>query len=119
MTAASFSAPLDGLWGGDRLQLTFHAGGGRLAGDCVSGSFSGPLTLAPDGSFRASGSFEQQPPGPDRADAGSHPASPADYAGAISPDGLSMSLSIQTAGTAAPQVFILRKGVKLKLIRCL
>lgn len=119
MAAASVSAPLDGLWGGDRLQLTLAAGGGRLAGDCVSGSFNGPLTLAPDGSFRASGSFEQQQAGPDRADAGKPPASPADYAGALSPDGLSMRLSIQTAGTPAPLVFTLRKGVKLKLVRCL
>jgi hypothetical protein len=119
MSAASVSAPLDGLWGGERLQLTLDAGVGRLAGDCVSGSFNGPLTLAPDGSFRASGSFEQLPPGPDRADAGKPPAGPADYAGTVSADGLSMRLSIQTSGAAAPQVFTLRKGVKLKLIRCL
>lgn len=119
MAAASVSAPPDGLWGGDRLQLTLDAGGGRLAGDCVSGSFNGPLTLNQDGSFRASGSFEQQQPGPDRADAGKQPAGSADYAGALSADGLSMRLTIQTAGAAAPQVFTLRKGVKLKLIRCL
>ncbi len=119
MAAALFSAPLDGLWGGDRLQLTLDAGGGRLAGDCVSGSFSGPLTLNQDGSFRVSGSFEQQQSGPDRADAGKPLAGPADYAGSLSADGLSMRLSIQTAGAATPQVFTLRKGVKLKLIRCL
>ncbi|MCV2353682.1 hypothetical protein LNV09_05840 [Paucibacter sp. B2R-40] len=112
---------LDGLWGGDRLQLTIDVLGARLETDGASGSFSAPLRVAKDGRFVAAGHFSQHQPGPDLADAVPATAATdrASFAGEIAPDGLTMSLSIQSAASAAPQIFCLRKGVKVKLIRCL
>lgn len=122
-SALPVAAQLSGAWAGDRLQLTIDAnsGSGRLETDCASGSFEGPLLQAGDGSFVASGHFEQHGPGPDGADtagAGSRPAA-ARFEADLASDGLNMTLSIQTSGSAKRQIFRLRKGVKIKLIRCL
>lgn len=118
VSAAAAEPAMDGSWGGDRLQLTIDAKGGRLESDCASGSFTGPLVLAKDGRFVAAGNFTQHQAGPDRADVDA-PMTRANYAGEVKPDGVTMTLSIQAAGMDAAQVFTLRKGVKVKLIRCL
>ncbi|MCV2370552.1 hypothetical protein [Roseateles oligotrophus] len=116
--AASADPAIDGTWGGDRLQLTIDAKGGRLESDCASGGFAGPLVLGKDGRFVASGHFTQHQAGPDRADADTA-ATQASYVGEVKPDGSSMTLSIKSAGAEPAQVFTLRKGVKVKLVRCL
>ncbi|MCV2360718.1 hypothetical protein LNV08_17235 [Paucibacter sp. TC2R-5] len=84
------------------------------------------MHLDTDGRFVVAGQFIQHQPGPDLADANPAAAgatkgadNKARYAGEVKPDGLSMTLSIQTARAAAPEIFSLRKGVKIKLIRCL
>ena len=114
--AASAQA-LEGSWGGDRLLLVIDAGGGRVQMDCASGSITGPIALAANGSFIATGTFLAHQAGPQRIDETATPAT-ARYAGElIGSDAL--RLSILAPGAAAAQVFNLRRGATFKLIRCL
>ena len=110
------TGPLDGLWGGDRLQLVVEAGVGRVEMDCASGTIHGPIKLAGNGRFVASGTFEQHQGGPQRVEEGVASA-PAQYSGEVK-DG-AMKLAIRTPASPTPQDFTLRKGVRVKLIRCL
>lgn len=117
MAAQVASAPpLEGQWGGDRLLLVIDASGGRVQMDCASGTFVGPITLAANGSFATTGTFEAHRAGPQRADEAAAPAA-ARYAGEIQDD--AMRLSILAEGAAVPQVFTLRRGAVVKLVRCL
>lgn len=106
---------LEGLWGGDRLQLVVDAKGGRVELDCASGAFAGPIKLNAAGTFTAVGTFDEHRPGPQRADESR--ASPARFLGEVGGD--EMKLTITPFGSPQPQVFSLRKGVRVKLIRCL
>ena len=110
------AGPLDGRWGGDRMQLTIDERGWRVEMDCAGGSIAGPVALTETGAFAASGSFEQYRGGPQVADV---PAvrSNARYSGQVK-DGV-MNLSILSEGDQKPQVFTLRKGASVKLLRCL
>lgn len=112
--AAPAGATALGIWGGDRLQLTVDAQGARISTDCASGSIGTPLVLDAKGAFSASGTYEQHQPGPQRADEGP-PA--AQYSGTI--EGEQMTLTIKPAGAVAPQVYKLRRGLRVKLVRCL
>ena len=112
---ASAQSP-EGSWGGDRLQLEIDAAGGRIQMDCASGTIVAPITLAANGRFLAAGTFELQRAGPQRADEAAAPAN-ARYSGEVKGD--AMTLSILASGATAPQVFKLRRGATVKLIRCL
>ncbi|MEJ6007970.1 hypothetical protein WG899_20660 [Paucibacter sp. AS339] len=117
-SAGAIDSSMAGIWGGDRLQLTIDAkGSAKLETDCASGAIDTPLALNADGSFKAFGTFTQHHAGPERADipAGSTKAS---YKGQVT-DGSLMTLTIQSDAAKLPEVFTLRKGVKVKLIRCL
>lgn len=109
--------PLEGYWGGDRLQLVIEATQTRIEMDCASGTINSPLQLKKNGSFQALGTFVQhQIGGPQRADEA--PAlGDAHYVGKVK--GEMMRLTILPAGAQTPQEFKLRKGVHIKLIRCL
>ena len=84
--------------------------------DCASGSIAGPIKLGADGSFTAEGSFLPHQAGAQRANEGVAPLS-ARYTGEVRND--AMQLSILAAGATTPQLFMLRRGAKVKLIRCL
>lgn len=110
------SAPsLEGLWGGDRLQLSVGAQGGHVELDCASGTLVGAIKLSAVGTFAAVGTFDQHQPGRQRADAPPSPA--ARFSGDVNAD--AMRLLITPEGAHEPLVFNLRKGVRVKLIRCL
>lgn len=113
--ATAASAAALGTWGGDRLQLTVDAQGARLKLDCASGAINSPLVLDAHGAFMASGTFEAQQAGPQRADESG--AAPARYSGSIKGD--LMTLTIQAGADAPAQVFKLHKGVNVKLVRCM
>ena len=118
LTAAAANPPgtLQGQWGGDQLRLVIDAQGGRIFTGCADGSFSGPLRLAADGSFRVDGVFEQRLPGPQRAD-DEAPRAQARFSGELR-QGL-MTLSILPAGAGEALVFKLRQGQAAKVVRCL
>lgn len=113
---ASAAEGLVGLWGGDRMRLTIEAGGANLQADCATGRIAGPIELSPAGTFAATGVFEQHRPGPQRADTNAAPPG-ARYSGEVKGD--TMTLSILPEGASTPLSFELRKGVDVKLVRCL
>lgn len=116
-SAGSFTGSLEGQWGGDRLRLVIDSSNnGRIEMDCASGIIGGPINLTADGKFVASGTFEQYRGGPQRADEAAAPAN-ARYTGEVKQD--AMKLSILPLGASAAQVFNLRKGAAVKLVRCL
>lgn len=115
-TAGAPGVPLEGQWGGDRIRLVIDSTSGRVETDCASGTISGPIKLGADGKFVASGTFEQFRGGPQRADEAAAPAS-ARYSGEVKQD--AMQLSIIPEGESGAQVYNLRKGAAVKLVRCL
>jgi len=116
VSAGAPAGPIDGSWAGDRLQLVIDANGGKVEMDCASGTFTGPFALSGAGTFLASGTFAVYRAGPQRADESVAPAK-AQYSGDVK-EGV-MRLSILPDGASTPQVFNLRKGASVKLIRCL
>ena len=106
---------LQGQWAGDRLQLSMDAQGGRVQTDCANGTIAGPLQRAADGRYTASGTFEQHRPGPQRNEAAAPAA--AQYSGELH-DGV-LTLSILPAGASTAEIFRLREGARVKLVRCL
>ena len=113
--SAAATGAVEGRWGGEQVQLVIDASGGRIETDCASGTLAGPLKLSGQGSFHASGTFEQHQPGPQRADEPATHAG-AQYSGEVK-DGV-MSLSVTSEGGRPVQQFQLRKGSGGKLIRC-
>jgi hypothetical protein len=116
VSTESYAGALEGRWGGDRLQLVIESNKGSVVTDCASGTINGPIKLTSDGKFVASGTFEPHRGGPQRADEPAAPAN-ANYTGEVKQD--VMRLSILAAGTTSAQVFNLRKGAVVKLVRCL
>lgn len=114
--AEAIAGPLEGRWSGDRLQLVIESNKGSVVTDCASGTINSPLKLTSDGKFVAFGTFEPHRSGPQRADEPAASAN-ASYSGEVKQD--SMTLSILVAGTTSAQVFNLRKGAAVKLVRCL
>lgn len=114
------AAPLQGVWGSasgsQRLLLTVDALGGRIEMDCASGVLAGPVQPDGQGKFQVSGTFEQHLAGPQRAGVAST-AVKARFTGEMHEGAL--TLSILAEGTSSPQVFQLREGARVKLIRCL
>lgn len=118
----SAAAALTGVWGGQRLQLVLDVDGGRLEGDCASGTFSGPLRPGADGRFLAHGHFEDHAPGPQAGDAlvsvqSATLAEQTRFSGSV--DGKRMWLEILPPGSSTPQRFELLQGVTVKRVRCL
>ena len=116
MASASPIESIEGQWGGDRLQLVIDSKGGRLEMDCASGTIRGPIALTANGQFHANGTFEQHKGGPQRADQELAPAN-VRYSGEVKGD--AMKLTIRSPGTPSAQEFNLRRGARVKLIRCL
>jgi len=116
-SAVASEGGIEGTWGGDRLRLVVDAkGAGRVELDCAGGAIIGPLVLSEKGAFAAAGTFEQYRGGPQRADEAAA-VTKARYEGTV--EGGTMTLSIWPEGAAKPQVFKLRKGAAVKLVRCL
>ncbi len=108
---------LEGTWGGERLRLVVDAkSAGRVELDCAGGVITGPLMLSEKGTFSAAGTFEQYRGGPQRADEAASVKN-ARYEGTV--ENGTMTLSIWPEGAATPQIFKLRKGAAVKLVRCL
>jgi len=106
--------PIQGQWAGDRLRLSITAQGARIEMDCATGTINGPLQPAADGKWAASGTFEQHQGGPQRADV--VPAA-ARFSGEIK-SGV-MQLTILPQGASQTQIYTLREGASVKLVRCL
>ena len=113
--AATPLAP--GAWAGDQLQLVIDAKGGHIETGCAGGRVAGPIILSADGSFTATGSLHDHQGGPQHADVPAQAATVTRFSGQVQ-DG-KMRLEVLRAGAAAPEVYQLRLGARIKLIRCL
>jgi hypothetical protein len=115
--AAIARGPYDGVWGGSQIILEMNPYGGHVELGCASGTITGPIKLAKDGSFTARGTYEAHHGGPERVEESAKSAAPARYRGQIR-DGM-MMLFITPAGAKNPDHYMLEKGARKKLIRCL
>ena len=113
--AAAAETLLDGTWGGDRLMLVVDAAGANLETDCASGRIAGPISISPTGAFAAEGTFEQHQGGPQPAEPQGK-TSGARFSGEVKGD--AMTLSIVRGGNADARTFSLRRGAKVKILRC-
>jgi hypothetical protein len=114
--ATNPAVPLQGQWAGDQLQFVLDPTGGRIETGCASGTLVGPIKLNADGKFVATGTFSPVMPGPQLADA-PNTVQAARYSGELV--GAVMKMTILPAGAQEAQVFNLREGAKIKLLRCL
>jgi hypothetical protein len=108
-------SPLDGTWGGDRMNLEVSRSGGKLETDCGSGTFPGAIKLAADGSFSVRGWFYDHQIGPQKAH-DIQSASAARFHGRLS-NGL-LHLSISNGDIKDQRHYALRKNAHVKLVRC-
>lgn len=113
--AAASGTALLGIWGGERMQLTIDPQGARLSTDCASGSIGTPLVLNARGGFVARGHFAQHQPGPQQADEAAAPN--ARFSAEV--EGELMTLTITPDVATTPQIVKLRKGARVKLLRCM
>ncbi len=114
--ATNPAAVLQGQWAGDQLQFVLDSNGGRVEMGCATGTLVGPIRLGADGKFVATGTYSPITPGPTLIDA-PNTTQPARYSGELV--GGVMKLTILPASTQVAQVFNLREGAKIKLLRCL
>jgi hypothetical protein len=110
------NGPYDGQWGGNQIMLDMNPYGGKVELGCGSGTITGPLKLAKDGSFTARGTYEAYHGGPERVEERPKVTAQARYRGQIK-DGM-MMLFITPAGAKNADHYMLQKGVRKKLIRC-
>lgn len=113
--AQAIEKALEGQWGGDRMQFTVHQGKGTVDLECARGTVNGPIKLSTKAQFEAKGSFELLRGGPQRVDEVPTPAT-ARYAGTLV--GQTLRLEVWPAPGEPVQVFNLRKGVQVKMLRC-
>ena len=114
------AGPLQGAWastpGQERMLFTADANGGRIEMDCASGTLAGPLFADGAGKFQTTGTFEQHQAGPQRADK-APAAVKTRFTGELH-NGV-LTLTLLADGASTPQVFQLREGARVKLLRCL
>ena len=104
-----------GDWGGEHIALRLGPSSGTLEYDCASGAI-GPVVPDGAGRFTADGTHSPGHGGPVRQ--GEVPPSfKAQYAGTVSRDRMTLSVTIEPDTALGP--FTLRRGDPPKLMRCL
>ena len=114
--AASDSASMAGVWGGDRAIFVVGAERATLQTDCGQGELKMPMKRLGAGSSTSMGTFQVFTGGPQRAD--EDPKPPAvRYSARWAGDQL--TLRLEGHDLASPLTFRLRRGERPKLARCL
>ena len=108
--------PPTGQWGGEHVGLMLTLSGGTLDYDCAAGRIDGPLTIQPDGRFKATGSHTPGTGGPEQVGA-VRPSYPAQYFGTLRGDRMTLSGRVANGMLLGP--FELRRGAQPNLLRCL
>ncbi len=101
-----------GVWGGEQVILEVGPDKAILRLGCAQGEFTGPIALDERGRFARTGTYMAFGGGPSTS---SDRPLPADYAGAIEGDRL--TLTIAHGGTS--ERYQLTRGMQSKVIRCL
>ena len=110
----SVLGPVGTVWGGDHLRLEVTADGANLEFDCASGAITAPLSIDPQGKFRATGMFTRERPGPVMRD--SPGASQATYTGTVQGDTMHL---VVASGSAEPYgEYVLTRGKSGRVVKC-
>jgi hypothetical protein len=114
--ASGAPAGLTGNWGGNQIMLAMTDTGGRLDLACATAMIDAPVRPDATGKFSATARYEAFTGGPTRAD--EPPATtPVHVMGHV--EGDTLRLSMHREGAAAPEVYTLERGRRVKLIRCM
>jgi hypothetical protein len=103
-----------GVWGGDHINIEVGEKSATIEYDCAHGMIEGPLVVDANGRFNLRGTHTPERGGPIRADE-QPPSHPANYAGSIS--GNKMTLTLKLKG-ADDETFTLEKGKPGDLFKC-
>ena len=115
LTVTAALAP-HGVWSGDRLVMTVMKTGVRVQGDCSDGLIPAPIRPDAHGRFVARGSYSEHSGGPQLLTDEAAPPPAATYTGSIAGDVL--RLTIKADGDTAARHFTLKRGARIKLLRC-
>lgn len=116
VTPSSAASPLTGQWGGQHVGLMLGPTGGTLDYDCAAGRI-GPVLVARDGSFVASGTHTPATGGPEQVGE-VRPSWPARYSGSVSGDWMTLRVDVPERGIVIGP-YSLRRGAEPMLMRCL
>ncbi len=112
---ADAAPPLAGVWGGDQAILTLTQDGGTLTAGCAQGRLNGPVSLDAHSRFTAAGVLDATAQaGPQRADLRPQTES-AQFTGAV--EGETLRLTVRS--DAGERTYVLTRGARPKIIRCL
>jgi hypothetical protein len=112
--ATPTATDLDGLWGGQHVNLTLADTGGAIEFDCGRGSIAPGWTLTREGRFTATGALYSEA-GPEPIEG--RPALPARYEGLLRNARLTLTVSLTDSGTRLGP-FTLERGRTVQLIKC-
>ncbi len=107
---------LVGTWGGQHVELTLGATGGRLDYDCAVGTIDGPVIPRGDGSFEALGTHTPGQGGPDRVGE-VRPAYQTRYSGIVTGNRMTLQARVENGVLLGP--YALRRDAEPMLLRCL
>jgi hypothetical protein len=108
---------LIGQWGGTHVEVVFDStGAGTVEYDCAHGRIAPPITLD-GGALRAAGTHTPEHGGPVREDEVLE-SRPATYAGTVSGDLLTFTVTLTDSGTVLGP-FAVRRGAPAQLFKCL
>lgn len=113
---ADVTDPIVGDWGGDHVNAVFGRQGVRLEYDCALGLIDAPVRFDSQGRFSARGTYESYRPGPDVENRVSGKRA-ATYDGRLI--GAAIELHVRIDGDQVTHSYVLEKGRKSKLRRCL
>jgi len=106
---------LNGIWGGEHIQMEIADKEITVEWDCANGSISHPLKTDTQGHFEAKGNFRREHGGPVRNDEA--PAPPAIYSGLI--NGNTMTLTVKLADSSETiGTFTLEHGKEGRIVKC-
>ena len=109
------SGPVTGEWGGNHIGLHLQSGGGTIEYDCASGTI-GPVVIARDGSFTASGTHTPAAGGPE-IQGQVRPTYATQFSGNVRGDRMTLQGQVETGVELGP--FELRRGAEPGIFRCL
>ena len=112
--AKNQAAALEGIWGGDRMNLEMTGSGGQLQLDCATGTINGAVRPDSTGHFKAKGEWSVHSGGPHRLDE-AQKIDKASFVGHVS----NGTLHLQVTANGGLQKFTLTQGKRVKLVHCL
>ena len=108
-------AGIAGEWGGVHVALRLGEAGGTLEYDCATGTI-GPLSIAPDGRFTATGTHTPEAGGPVH-EGQVFPKWRTTYSGTLRGHRMTLRGTVETGVELGP--FELRRGAEPILLKCL